>query len=231
MKIDLINSINNFNYSEKLSQEEYDLIQNKDPKKIYIVNDKIYFGDHLLNNVKSNHKYLLGPANINNEYIIYLNMANNNSDHLVEIAKFKGAQNAINALNKYNNIGSHMDNATQINQILISYIQEHITLHELIIGIISSFNWKDSAQLQEVLAFAITHGILDYKNKYDLPITLKDDLLIMKNDSNPLFKIYSDLYDLIIKYKCFTNLKFKKNIEDLNLSKAIKEITNIVVSP
>jgi hypothetical protein len=235
MKVDLINLKDQslVMNCEALSKEQYDLIQTKDPKKMYFVNDndefKVYLGDFLINIYKPKSKYFLAPAIDNNEYVIYMNIGIH-SDLLIEIARFNNAQSAINALNKYNNIGSHNNEIVQISEIFESYIQGDISLHELFIGIIKLSKWENNVFLQDLLHYTTSYGIMDYKNRNNLPNLLKDKLYEMKENANPLFKIYANLYDLTSENKFFIDLKYKRNTKDIDLSKIINEVVTIIKS-
>lgn len=213
-----------------VTQEEYDLIQKKDPTAIYIISDtpgRMYIGDNLLEKEKPKNTYLLGPSNQFGEYILYLNHPDDWVDHLLEISRYSNPQQAIDALNKFNRVGSHVDSALQTFNLIVCYIQSEITLHELLIGIISLFGYRDDIRLQQVIERATTYDVT--RNSRDFSPLMREEIPSWKNDENYLFTYYSDLYDVIVKHNHFKGREFHVDPEELNLSNVINDIIKVII--
>ncbi|MCM1234643.1 MAG: hypothetical protein NC489_31460, partial [Ruminococcus flavefaciens] len=141
MSIDLITlqkMVESWQYPDirLISQEEYDLIQTKDPLTHYIIQEttgnpykrpKIYLGDHLLPPECTHVRYVMG-MNPHGEYEIYLDTISNGYDKLVPIRRYPTALQAVKDLQFYNNVGSHSDCAIRSYRILVSYIHRDISL-------------------------------------------------------------------------------------------------------
>ena len=212
----------------KLTMEEYELIQIKDPTIIYVITDskdnKIYYGDILVAHGETERIYLLGPANKFGEYTLYLNETDGHTDRLIQICRYSDPQVAIDSLNKFNRVGSHHAKNLQTHIIISEYIIGDISIHDMLIGIISLFGYRDSIRLQSLVNVLKTYDI--NAGCKDLPILLKKDLRQLKTiyDNQPIFGFYSDLYDLVSYYNFFKGRDFQKDTEDLDLSKVIAQV-------
>jgi len=216
-----------------LTQEEYDLLHVKDPKRIYIIIDakdrRIYNGDLLISTIKPEKMYLLGPSNTLGEYVLYFREVNDNwEERLIELVRYDDPGKAINALNTFNRVGSHTDYALQIYHLLVNYIQNELSIHELLIGIISLFGYRDDIRLQEVISTAMLYGVqITRLYKRDLPILLREELGNWRKSDNILFQYYASLYDLIVFYDNFKGREFQVDPDKLNLSEIVNEIIKI----
>jgi hypothetical protein len=170
--------------------------------------------------------YLLGSSNKLGEYQLYLNEATEFSDRLVKICRYDDPQVAINALNKFNNVGSHHLLNLQVYTVISQYIVKDIPLHDMLVGVISLFGYRDDIRLQQLLQTMISYnpcGI--YK---DLPALLKNDIKYLKIHGNYLFKYYSDLYDLVNSYKYFQAKEFQLDPDNVDLSKVVEKVFTIM---
>lgn len=217
-----------------INQYSYDLIQTKDPFTIYRITDaedgRMYYGDTLIPKDKINCKYLVGPSNVPGEYILYMDKIDNYVDDLIIIATFDNPQKAINAMVRFNNIGNHTIIHKKIYDLLYNYIDNLISLHDLIISFISLFGYKDDPRLQKLIEIITMYDVSDNKSKNkDLPMTVKDRLpFIVKEVNNPLMNYYIDYYNIILKYNFFKDDKFNVSKSKLNLSDVIKEIIHVM---
>lgn len=233
--IDLLRTVESWDFPNtlKVTQEKYDLIQIHDPHTIYTITDssdgRSYYGDALIINDNVSIKYYLGQ-NDKNEYVIYVNQlagtGNNNVQQLVPICAYNDPQTAIDALSKCNKTGSHIKRDLDIYNIIKSYIDKYISTHEFIISIIAAFNFKEDPRLQTLIEFAVGHN--SHKCSREFPPFYADQLPRMR-DYYPesLFVIYSNLYDLIVKYNFFKDKKYED--VNVNLSKEITEIFKIML--
>lgn len=217
----------------RLTQEEYDLIGIKDPTIIYIIKDspihEVRYGEIVVCDKKVENIYLLGPANSFGEYTLYLNETDGVNDKLIKICQYPNPQDAINALNKFNKVGSHNKINVQISTIIIQYITNDISIHDMLVAIISLFGYRDSTKLQSLMGILQTY-IIPSRCK-DLPTLLRNDIKSLRTrygDVVPPLTFYSDLYDLIVSYKFFSTKEFKKDPDEIDLSKVINKVVNIM---
>jgi hypothetical protein len=217
---------------ELLRQESYNLIPLKDSTVIYIITDSIddrcYLGEKLIKNNSTERMYLLGPADTYGEYSLYLNIKLRSLNKLIEICKYNNPQQAIDALNLFNKVGSHNDTALQLYNILLRYIDREIGINDTIIGIISLFGYRDDIRLQELIGTVHTYGDIN-SNDLELILQLREDLPRLSKHSI-LFKYYHKLYDMIILYDFFKGNKYQHPKDDIiDLSDVIKIIYKIML--
>lgn len=243
MKVDTLDlqktvDSNLFTTVESISRERYDLLNPKDPYTLYIVENEsgnkpvMYLGEILYDS--SNYKsitpaYLIGPSLEHyGDYNIYKNIQFSiNENHLIEVASFNNIEDAIKCMYLYNNIGSHSSLAVSIYTIIKSYIDKLISIHELIIGIISEFGFKDHPLLQQVIQIAVSYGAL--QDHEDLPLLFREELPNMKNSfNNFLLNFYSDLYDLVVRCNFFKDKRYHQ--EQVCLANEIFEIHDIYMN-
>lgn len=216
-----------------LTQEEYDLIQLKDSTIMYVISNsndnRYYVGDMLIINDSIKSTYLIGPGDIYGEYTLYVNMKTRLYDKLVPISKYDNAQKAINELNRCSKVGLHTNLALQIYNIFNRFIDNDLSINETILGIISLFGFRDDIRLQEVIQITIINKA-NVSHK-DIPSYFKQELVKLRISKNPLFKFYSDLYNLISLYNFFKGKEFQKiNDEELNLSEIINKVYDIMLN-
>lgn len=214
----------------RIPMEMYELIKIKDPTCIYIITDsptkKVYYGDWLVEDGKVERLYLLGPSDKFGEYTLYLNETDGIHDSLIKICRYSDPQAAINDLNKFNRVGSHQQTNLRIYNVVSQYITKDISIHDMLVGIISLFGYRDSNKLQSLLQ--TTTAYRADTNRNDLPMALKNALLSFKNIKNPVFGFYADLYDLVTSYDFFKGRDFQKDPDDLDLSKVINKVVSIM---
>lgn len=213
-----------------LTREKYDLLNPKDPYVVYIVDEgngeiNKYYGEILVKNGPSKiNRYVMGPSiDKYGEYNIYANNIFGNTG-LTYIATFKDVQTAIDMLHLYNNTGTHSDISIKIYKIVVSYINKNISIHELLISIISELGYKNTPELQHTIQLAITFNALECKN--DLPIIFREELHdVMEWSNNCTTKLYAIFYDLVVKYNFFKDDKYHKDeLKVLDLSDFIRDV-------
>lgn len=212
-----------------VSQLFYDRLHVKDPNTIYVIDGtvKMYYGEHLIEKEKTGVKYLLGIDNTTDDrFVLYCNEVNGYHDNLIEIARFKDPQVAINILNAYSNTKYHINNIRgNIHGMIIRYVDEDISLSDLIIGIITAYGYQNDTRLQELVQTVITY--------HQTKVHIFDSFFVYmfasasENPYNDLFKIFNDLYNVILKYNFFAELKDKAiALEDI--SKPLAEMEEIL---
>lgn len=217
-----------------LTEEEYVLIANKCPKTIYIIKESgtVYMGDTLVGDLKRYIPKYLMTLSVEPplEYIIYFNQKSSSdkwyvNDNLIEIQRYNDPQECLEQLHLFNRAGSHELTSIQLYNILVNYIDKNIHIHDLLIGLISLFGYKNDPRLQEVIQVCISHGTQHSTESF--PVLFLEELSTLKDSSsNHLFKIYSDLYDVLLTYNFFKDRKFQK---DPVLADAIRLILYIWV--
>lgn len=196
---------------EYISKEGYDLMNVHDPYIMYIITDVeprlMYYGDIEIKQAKAPKTYYMTTrylGDINEyEYVIYVNTKDgspHNGDNLIEICKFNNAQDAINALHLYNSAGSHSFMGLQINKILSEYILRHISIHDCIVGLISSYGDRNHPGLQSIIQMGVTYGTKH--TDVDLPVLLREEIKNMRG-LHPFVTIYANIYDVFVKYNLF----------------------------
>ena len=212
-----------------LTQEEFDLIAIKDFRKLYIITDslenRVYLGEQLIGDTQIDQKYFLS-INSDNEYEIYFNQRENFQDRLIPLFRYSDPQLAINALIQLNNIGSHDMTSRKIYNIIIHYITREISIHDMIIGIMSVLWNKDDPRFQRIIQMQVDFNLNPLDR--DLPIVMREFLMNVNNHSNPLIHLYSNLYDIMIIFNLFKGLEFQKDHpEDIKLDEVINKIFNM----
>lgn len=219
-----------------ISQEEYDLIKIHDPNSIYAVNTDngvvLYLGDIKIEAPEIKNKYYIG-MNDNKEYVVYMDQNSGTGDYftglqnLVPICTYADPQVAIDQLSKFNRVGSHNYRDISIYSLLKSYIDKEISTHELIISILVEFNFREDPRLQNLIEFAMSHNV--HKCMKEFPAFYSGQIRVMKdNKPESLFVLYSNLYDLVVKYNFFKDKKYQELSDDLNLSTEINDIVKTV---
>ena len=229
-----------------VTKEFYDLIQIKDPMTIYNITDdpehNSYFGNMLLNKNVTRNKYFMTYES-RGEYCIYFNDKNgtHGNDCLIEICRFAEPDVAIRALTTFNAIGDHHSYSFSIYILLSNYIRKEISIHDMLIGIICSYGYKNSTQFQQLLSILNPYIINEHGIFRDLPVLLREELHNFKNikditdEKFILVNLYSNLYDIIIKYNFFKDKKYYSEMikyysEMVNLQKEIWDIHMTVLN-
>lgn len=235
--ITLQRSVESWQYPtiKPVTKEEYDLIQIKDPFTFYVIKDNfsnpmkrptIYMGDHLVSFDEDVVRYMLG-INKHGEYEIYMDTVGFGYDKLIPIRRYPSAQQAINDLTFFNNVGSHTDYGIRTYRILLSYINREISLNDTLIGILSAFGFRDSVEIQEVIQTGIKYGCTHVD--IDIPVYYRDMLPVLREHTkNFLVKKYANLYDLIVKWDFFKDEKFKDAQSGIDLSTEVREVTKVM---
>jgi hypothetical protein len=234
VELDLLRTIPSWNILNilNITQEEYNLIQIHDPHTMYIISDsdtgKVYLGDILIEEDCTINKYYMG-INDRKEYVVYVDQLAgtlDNRSQLVEICAYDNPQSAIDALYQFNKVGSHIKTDFDIYGIIKSYIEKNISTHELIISILVVYNFREDCRLQNIIEFAVSHNA--HRCMKEFPSFYADQISRMRdNKPESLFPVYSNLYDLIVKYDFFSDRKYQ-NIDDLDLSSEIRDINKVI---
>lgn len=230
--LDMMNA-NKIKATVHMTQQEYDLLQQRCPVTLYIITDtgRLYIGDDMIHREEVTRSYLMTNArgSIGEEYEIILNEGQGFQNRLTPIGTFKDAQTALNHMNRLNRVGSHQDWALSTYAVTLVYIERSMSLHDLLIGIISLFGWRDDTRLQELIDAANFYS-KSHRSMDSLAIRLVEELPGFRKHSNPLFGFYANLYDLIV----VTNDNFiraKKEIDRVpepDLTEYVQAVANIV---
>lgn len=219
---------------EHVDQNFYDLIQVKDPNTVYIINDstdgRVYYGDILILKERNDVSYLIGTDK-NGNYVLYMNSVVGFNDKLIEICKYKDPQDAINSLNLFNNAGSHQPINLKIYSTIIPYIDNNISINDLILGIIVIFGFKNDPRFQYLIETSRQY-ILEVNGKIDkdLPPLWREELRHFKDRyPDSLFTYYSNIYDIMVKYNFFKDERYNLDInEHPDLSDVINDIIKVI---
>ena len=212
-----------------VTQEWYDLLHIKDPYTIYVITDakdrRVYHGDVLV--VDENKKPVYFLTITEDEYQIYVNYRENYIDRLIHVGTYTDVNVALEDLARYNKIGSHTKWATQAHHITCLYIKKEISLQEFLIGMFSVFEYKDHPMVQALIAYAISMGVNMQSNEPCMELV--EDLPHFKA-RHFIFKMYSDLYDLLVLYNFFKGAKYNVKIKDLDITDFINKLPAIFLT-
>ena len=233
-QIDLLTYLDTLEFpnTTHVTQQEFDLITMRDPKMIYIIVDakdnRVYEGDSLIIYGASSNGYFMNISHDISEYIIWQNIRHNHQDRLIEICRFKDPQLAIDTLAHFNRTSSHHNMSLKLYKILLSYIDEKILINELLIGIMSIIGYREDPRLQELIGQLISQGVMGSRNSVRAlpPFILEHLDRFTHHSNNHLYKLYLDLYNIIVMFGHFTDDRFKT--DKPNLSKVIDQIYNVI---
>lgn len=235
MSVDEIDVYNNFDSVklpkvEHLMKAQFDLIAMKDPETIYIITDtyQVFRGEFEIKYEVPKVKYLLGGMDSNKEYVLYMNESNVTKNNLIPIMRFKDIRVAVKTLNQLNYTGSHNRLSLDIANILRSYLDKNISLHEFVIGVLSASGYKRSMKLQEFLSRIHNYGAEDKNVFFHDEIYRKLVEKEIGRTKNELFQKYVILYDLMREYDFFHNRKYRDHLQDLDLSPFIFHIERVL---
>ena len=191
-----------------LTNNEYQLIQSKDPYTIYVITDRdtMYYGDTLIERDFYRLTYVMGIDSETNEYIIFKNLSDGKgADYFCEVRRYSDVNKAINDL-RMSTIGQqHKVYYGKWTSLLHLYINNELTLHNLLIGIISSVGYDNDPLFQHIVQ-KVPHEI---SANWD-------------ESENKLERMYKHLYNLIWLHSTSTwynrehSLKLKIDDELLN---------------
>lgn len=211
-----------------VTQEWYDLLPSKDPHAIYIIigakDRRVYHGEVLV--VEENRKPEYFLCSNGEEYKIYINFRENYVDRLIPIASYKDIYDAMRDLNRFNCVGSHADWALQCYNIIYFYLTKEISLQNMMIGILSAMGYKNHPMLQALIEYSLSLGV---NNQSMEPcMELVENLPHFKK-RHFLFRMYSDLYDLLVLFDFFKDPKYHDFTKDIDLSEFIKRLPKILL--
>lgn len=214
------------------TQDLYDLMQVKDPLTIYVISDgkdrRIYYGETILSKANVDCKYLIGIDD-KREYVLYMNIAEGYYDRLIPISRYKDPQDAVNALIISNNIGSTEKVDMQLYNSISAFIDGSVNVHDFIVGVLCIFGFKNDPRLSVVIDIGIGFGA--NHSSLDLPVIFREELPTLADRyNNNLFKLYSDIFNVVVKYDFFKDEKYHIGIQHLNLSSAISDFRNVYIS-
>lgn len=220
---------------EIVDQDFYDLMGQHDPFVMYVIKDskdnRMYLGDLLITNTESDSTYFISFSNTTKRYVLNVNIKNNFQTFLVPLSTYGNAQEAIDAMKLAMNAGSHDKLNLSIYTLLSAFIDDKVILHQLIVGLISLFGYRDDQRLQQVNQTAVSYGVFQYNSTDDkcIPKMFIEDLPKFSYQyDNSLFDMYNDLFNVMIKHELVKKNKYKNvSINDLDLSAPIKDIIDI----
>ena len=224
-----------------VTQENYDAMNFYDPHTAYVIKNpgssRVYYGSMRVDNDSyvRNPKYVMGLTS-EGEYAIFMNT----SSRLIQISRYNDVQKAFEALKLLSNIGSYYEMDWHIYNFLTAYIDKDITCNQMIISIISElFNIKETAAFQSFIQILRLDGADD---KYeDISRLLREDIdrwtsaEFQRIDDYSqqvynMMSIYSDVYNIIVKYNFFKADKYHDPSGDIDLSPVIDDIAHKVGS-
>ena len=210
-EIELLREVGLNEYVEvtQCSKKEYDLIQTKDPNKVYITEKGNFLGETKIEGTfsldvpKSKIKYLLSFNG--NKYVIYYNYifkldnTKNGEKYaslLYEICTIDDPNKAISMLNTFNKIGHHDDVSMNIYETINNFFNQDIFINDFTIGIISMIKGKEDPRLQEIINLAISYKANEGKTSLSKEFRaelefLKDECKREKKDS--FIPLYTDI--------------------------------------
>lgn len=224
-----------------LTQEEYDRIAKPDPHKAYIItnapNRKVYYGTILI--VPSKFKSIYYITQIEpNEWILVKNeLELHNHDHLIEICRYDTLDKAANAMAMYNKVGSHYTTNLRVYESLINYIKEEIGIDSFILSIFAIMGLSENAEFQTLIQFLMTMNNRETyntrkKSVYQKNITIAcAEEVARRSKRNPhsFYKLYNDIYNVMISNKFFSERKYKDDPTSANLGDAVDDIVSAYI--
>lgn len=211
---------------ELITQEMYDLLQVKDPLKIYVISDsndaRMYLGDARIPNDRASSKYFVGIDKNTREYLLYMNIPKGSFDMMVPISRYHDPKEAFDALSLYSNAGSHQNIELALYVTIAAFIDSLTNVNDVVIGIMSFLGYKNDPRLQHLIELALSYGAAH--SKYDVSPELLDRLTSESSYGNPLFNIYLKIYKTLEKYNFFKDDKYHQGLDKLDLSKPIADI-------
>lgn len=219
---------------ELVPQIFYDHIQVKDPYTIYVISDapnRMYYGESLIINDPDRVSYLMSTDVIDGReyYPIFMQMPTPKylGSNIIEICRYENAIDALNALRKFNAAGGHGEVVQKIYDSIVLYSRDDISMEDFLISCLVAFGFKDDPRLQQIIQVQTSYHRDGDVEGPDLPMALRADIKRMANRSddagNSLLKMYSDIYDTMIKYGIHEIRKQACDIKAI-----IKDITSIV---
>lgn len=205
-----------------LTQDEYDSISKHDPRCVYLIDDgsfqRMYVGDQRIPTINRSSMYFMAYNADKNKYCVYLNLVSNGHDNLCPVSVYDNADDALSALTTATLNGSFSSEVSSMRNILTMYRDRDLGVHECILGILTTQGWNNDPRFQILIEEANRYGIDD--SAPDLPIEYKAMLHNIRYDNfmSSFDALYSDIYDIIVKYKWF------ENAEDHTINDALKEI-------
>ena len=219
---------------QDVTKEYYDLLQTKDPHTIYVITDvypvRVYYGDLLVSSGDVGVKYVMGPSDKYGEYVIYMWRKYNFQDTMIEVCRYNDQQKAVDALNKYNKVGAHDAISNSVYEILNSYIDEEISIHNMIMGIIAAFGFKDDPRFNELNSKFMPYGMINNNPFRDIPIIAVEMIKRRaENDKDSLFKYYYGVYNEVFIYNFFKGEKYKNYTDMRDLSEEVQRICKVFI--
>jgi hypothetical protein len=150
---------------------------------------------------------------------------------MCRISAFNDLNDAVAELKRYNKIGSHGHISERIYEILSCYIGKTYGVHKSIIGILQVYGFSNTPEFQDLLHICDEYGYQSYSR--DISSTLRS-VLHNKAEKSPgtIIELYSNLYDVFIKYDMFKDKKWITAMEngELNLVSPIDDITRTMAA-
>ena len=212
-----------------LTQDNYDNMGAHDPNHAYVITDakdkRYYYGDAIVIPKPNEIKYYIG-INDQNEYELCINLKQQNFDQMVPIARYKKAQDAINALQIAKKSNGPFDINLSLYETLITYIHHDSDINSTIINIISSFGHREDPMLQQLIESI--HTVPETKDGRDVNPILREDMQHFRNAyKNTLWPVYASIYDVFVVFDFFKDKRKYVEPEYPDLSGAISKIINI----
>lgn len=209
-----------------VTQEWFDTLSTKDPKTVYIIlgskDRRVYHGEVLVSQEFRKPEYFLSTNE--SQIAIYVNFRENYTDRLVKIADYSDIDVAIKDLVRFNTVGAHGKWALQCYNITLRYLLKEISLQDLMIGIMTVFGFGKEPVLQALIDYCLSLG-LDPKS-FEPNMEVAANLPHIKH-RHPVFRMYSDLYDVLVLFDFFKDPKYHEFDKKINLSDFIQKLPAI----
>lgn len=227
-----------------VTQDFYDHIAKPDPHTCYVITDSkegiMYYGTVKVLMPKNRMRYYISQSTPG-EWILFLNSRDGgpfNGDNLIEICRYSDLQTAADALVLYNRVGSHSTMNIEIYNLILQYINGDILLHELILGIMIIFGYKENPNFQNVIQTVYQldtqyreSGMLSstdrHRAKFDITSMLKEEIQrIHKNNPTSLLGLFNRIYNKIAVNGFFQGDEYHDDPAYINLTETIDSIVS-----
>ena len=215
----------------KLTKDQYDIIQLKDPYTIYFLFDtkEMFYGDRPIVDHPTSSKYFLTTTHHRNEYLMCVNVRNNNTDNIIALSRYNDPQIAVNHLVLLNDLNTTDHYEVEITNIIVEYLDKTISCHDAIISILSLSRFKNDPRLQDVITNTLNFNANEKQNDISDMLKRLSNTLI-ENQSNNLFKYYFKIYDEFVKNNYFKIHKRNMTINEISNTQFAKNVINLLMN-
>jgi hypothetical protein len=167
--------------------------------------------------MNENKKYFIGLSDIPGEYILYYLM----NDKMIYLSKYNNPEDAVNALNKYNLIGTSDKIGLELFNQISLFVEKDIQEHDFIMSLFVTFKYADTIGFQNLIQ------ILNISDKINNFRDQLNDLVRWNPPCNKELLMYISLYDLIASVSITLNMRTLYDPISKVVTNLIKQIMNI----